>query len=436
MIRTFQTRFIAAAMASIFIVLSIILLVASCLNYRNMVQEADHTLSILQENGGTFPTSRQTGSGESASDNESSRQTDSDAGQIPGTQKGSPPDSKTGQNPIPPELPFESRYFSVVLNDSGEVIASDLKKIAAVNEETAISYARSVTEKSRTSGFLHGYRYICQSSHGRTQVIFLDCLKSLSTFRTFLLTSILTSLGGMLAVFVLVLLLSRQITRPVLESYQKQKRFITDAGHEIKMPLTIIQADADVLEMTGMDNEWLQDIRKQTEKLKDLTNNLIYLARMEEHQEKTIFLDFPISDLVAETADSFQTLARTRSQTLTWEIEPDLTCHGNAESIRKLLEILLDNALKYAPENGRIRLSLNQTRKGVELTVFNTADHLSRQDLPHLFERFYRLDESRNSETGGHGIGLSIAWAIVQAHKGKITASTEDEQSLTITVNL
>ena len=235
---------------------------------------------------------------------------------------------------------------------------------------------------------------------------------------------------------ILVIVLSKKIVKPVIESYEKQKRFITDAGHEIKTPLTVIDADAEVLEMDCGDNEWLKDIRKQTAKLKDLTNNLIYLSRMEENQDKVVMIDFPISDIVEETAASFQALAVTQEKRFDCEIEPMLTCYGNEQNIQRLLEILLDNALKYSNAGGHISVKLKKNGKGIILSVYNTAEHVSKENISHIFERFYRLDESRNSKTGGYGIGLSIANAIVQAHKGKITAETEDEKSLKITVQL
>ena len=240
----------------------------------------------------------------------------------------------------------------------------------------------------------------------------------------------------MLAVLILVIVLSKRIVKPVIESYEKQKRFITDAGHEIKTPLTVIDADAEVLEMDCGDNEWLKDIRKQTAKLKDLTNNLIYLSRMEENQDNVVMIDFPISDIVEETAASFQALAVTQEKTFDCEIEPMLTYYGNEQNIQRILEILLDNALKYSKPGGHISVNLKKNGKGVSLSVYNTAEHVSKENISHIFERFYRLDESRNSKTGGYGIGLSIAYAIVQAHKGKITAETEDEKSLKITVQI
>ena len=464
MIKKFRIRFIAVAMASIFVVLAVILGVMNVVNYRRVVREADNTLQILMENDGKFPEQQPGDNPAKKAEEENDSETDvlenntstdniDEKKQSPpekpeddnedDSEKGdsgnnSPEMNGTGKNDEPrmsPELPFESRYFTVVLDSDNKKVSADIGKIAAVNEKTAVKYAKTVAPKSKTSGFYSGYRYMVEETNGEKMIIFLDTGRNLGTFYSFLITSIAASFGGMLAVLILVIVLSKRIVKPVIESYEKQKRFITDAGHEIKTPLTVIDADAEVLEMEiGDDNEWLKDIRKQTVKLKELTNNLIYLSRMEENQENVVMIDFPISDIVEETASSFQALAVTQEKTFDCEIEPMLTCYGNEQNIQRLLEILLDNALKYSNPGGHISVELKKYGKGISLSVYNTVEYVSRENISHIFERFYRLDESRNSKTGGYGIGLSIASAIVQAHKGKITAETKDEKSLKITV--
>ena len=336
MIKKFRIRFIAVAMASIFVVLAVILGVMNVVNYRRVVREADNTLQILMENDGKFPEQQPGDNPAKKAEEENDSETDVLENNIStdniDEKKQSPPekpeddnedDSEKGdsgnnspemngtdKNDEPrmsPELPFESRYFTVVLDSDNKKVSADIGKIAAVNEKTAVKYAKTVAKKSKTSGFYSGYRYMVDETNGEKMIIFLDTGRNLGTFYSFLITSIAASFGGMLAVLILVIVLSKRIVKPVIESYEKQKRFITDAGHEIKTPLTVIDADAEVLEMeVGDDNEWLKDIRKQTVKLKELTNNLIYLSRMEENQENVVMIDFPISDIVEETASSFR----------------------------------------------------------------------------------------------------------------------------------
>ena len=336
------------------------------------------------------------------------------------------------------EMPYESRYFTVTVNDAGDVLSVDTGKIAAVDMADAVEYAQDALESGKERGFIDDYRWRKANTEDGALLLFLDCGRNLDTFRSFLLTSIAVSALGLLAVFLLILAFSGRVVRPVAESYEKQKRFITDAGHEIKTPLAIIEADADVLEMElDGESEWLSDIRLQTRRLTDLTNDLVYLSRMEERADAAPFVDFPLSDIVDETAQSFHSRAMQKRQTFTGEIERNLTLHGDEKAIRQLVSILLDNAVKYAPEDGVIRLRLARQGKHAALSVWNTtATPIPRESLDKLFDRFYRTDPSRSSETGGHGIGLSIAKAIVGAHRGKITAETDDGQSLRITALL
>lgn len=403
MIKKLRMKFIALTMFSLLMVLLVIIGTINLLNYKRIVDNADSVLTILSENNGVFPKMN------------NDRRND-------------------GFNPMSPELPYETRYFSVLIDSTGQILAADMGQIAAVNKDTAVEYARNVFDLNRQKGFMGNYRFIQKASGDNTRIIFMDCGRNLTTFRTFLWISCAISALGLLAVFCMVALLSKRIVKPFSESYEKQKRFITDAGHEIKTPLTIIDADADVLKMDIGENEWLQDIQKQTQRLAELTNSLVCLSRMEDDQNQFQMIDFPFSDVVSETSQSFQALAKSQNKTFNSRIQPMLSLHGDEKALSQLISILLDNALKYSSENGDISLSLEKHNKNIRLSVYNTTEFISQENLKYLFDRFYRTDPSRNSGTGGYGIGLSIAKTIVTAHKGKITASTQDEHSLTITV--
>ena len=212
-----------------------------------------------------------------------------------------------------------------------------------------------------------------------------------------------------------------------------RKEFTANVSHELKTPLTIIDADAEVLEMDFGENEWLSDIQNQTKRLTDLTNNLILLARMEEESMKLPMVEFPLSDVAEEVIGNFQTLAKAQNKFLHGKIQPMISMKGDEKAIRQLIGILLDNAVKYSDEKGEILLTVEVQRNHIFLSVFNTTEFINKKEIAHLFERFYRADKSRNSQTGGYGIGLSIAAATVRANKGKISAITEDEKSLRIT---
>ena len=408
MIRRLQRKYIAAAMLSLLAVLIVLVALINGLNLYNTVTEADRTLALLAENGGGFPMHEW--------------MTDSQ-----------PPDEwRGGRRNDSGELQFQSRWFSVTLDETGAASACDLNHIATVDETTAVEMATAAQARGHFKGFSGSYRYIGVPSNGATQWIFLNCERELGTFRDFLLVSCLISLGGFLAVSALFALLSRRIVRPIAQSYEKQKQFITDAGHELKTPITIINADADVLEESVPDSEWIGDIRKQTARLKQLTENLVFLSKMEEERATPLMIDFPLSEVAEDTAQSFAAVALTKEQTFTVAIQPLLTMRGDAASVRRLLTILLDNAVKYTPAHGSIAFSLKRSGRQLRLTVENSAEGLEKGNYDRLFDRFYRSDASRNSETGGFGLGLAVAKAVTEAHNGRIRAYSPDGRTLTV----
>lgn len=403
MIKKMQTKFVLLSMGSFLLVLVIIIAAINIVNFNGIVRETDELLSFLSDNKGRFPVN-------------------------PGFDDRLPPG-------MSPEIPYETRYFSVTFdNRTGTLIQADTSRIVSVDTTQAIAYANRVLESGKSHGFADTFRF-CQKTEGIfLRITFLDCGRKLDAFYSFLFASAGITLVGYLIVFALIAFFSNRIIRPISESYEKQKRFITDAGHEIKTPLAIIQADTDVLAMELDENEWLEDIQKQTRRLATLTNDLVMLSRMEEGETAMSMESFSFSHTVQETALSFSALAQTQGKEFHCQIQPDLTFRGNEKAIAQLVSILLDNAIKYSPDHSTIRLTAEKQGKTLRLTVFNTTIAPIAQDsIPLLFDRFYRTDPSRNSQTGGHGIGLSIARAIVNAHNGKINAATEDGQSLQIT---
>ncbi len=433
MIKTLQRKFIAIAMCSVVFVLAVIIGSINIINYANINRTADARLEILAQNGGVFP-------GGFRQDAAFTHVVppDGETGTLP-PQKELDPD-RNFRAGISAETPFDTRYFTVTLDSDGNATAVNTGNIAEVSETDASSYAQALYEKGKTSGYLDHYKYCAvpadDSASGGTMYIFLNCERELNTFSSFLFASIAISLTGILLVFLLVVVFSRIIVRPVAESLEKQKRFITDAGHELKTPLTVIDANTEVLEMEQGENEWTESIHRQTRRLAELTEKLVFLSRMDEESAKLTMLDFSLSDAVEEAAQPFSAVAAAQRKTFLCSIEPNISFCGDESMIRRLVSLLLDNAMKYSPENGTIRLTLAASGKNRILTVWNTAEGLSpgRQDI--LFERFYRPDSSRNSAAGGHGIGLSVAKAIVTAHKGKITAKSSDGNSILFTVTL
>ncbi|MGM9635476.1 MAG: sensor histidine kinase [Candidatus Avispirillum sp.] len=435
MIKKLKVKFVVLAMAAVFVLLTVVVAGMNIINYASVVGESDDILSVISKNKGSFPVY------DIRPDADADENLEDFDGFYPEDSAGTPA-SNTGRGSrlprgMSPETPYESRYFSVVLDSSGETVNIDTGKIASVNREAAEEYAREALETDKTRGFLQNYRFDITEEQGGVRVTFLDCGRRLDSFHSFLCASVIMAAAGLAAVFAVIFVLSGRIIRPIAESYEKQKRFITDAGHEIKTPLTVIAANADILEMEQGENECIADIKQQTERLRGLTEDLVTLARMEEAGEGLPKIEFPLSEVVSETVRPFGAIARQQNKELTCDICPMITLKGNDKVIRRLVSVLTDNALKYSPEGSTVRISLEKQNRTARLTVFNeTEDEIKNGDIAHVFDRFWRADGSRNSETGGHGIGLSIAKNAVSAHNGKIYASTRDGHSFQIEVLL
>ena len=404
MIRRLKTRLIILTMISVFVLLAVLVAVMNIVNYTSLIRESDRTLDTLAGTDAPFDSIK----------------------------------------PPLPIYPFsdgrsEMRYFSVWLDKNGNVLHADITHTGSVDESDAASFASEVFRSGNKRGFYESFRYLTDSNQRYARVIFLDCGHRLDSFETFLKVSTASAAVGFLVVLLVFFLAASRIIRPIAESYEKQKRFITDAGHELKTPLTIINANVDILEMelNTDSNESLTDIRKQTKRLTALTNDLVYLARMEETEQTVPMVEFPVSETVRESAEPFRARAQAEGKHWECDILPMMTVKGNDKAIRQLVSILLDNALKYSPAGGTVALRLYCQGHAAVLTVYNTCNtEITQAELDRVFDRFYRMDPSRNSDTGGHGIGLSIAKAIVHAHGGKISAAAEDGHSFCVTVSL
>ncbi len=405
MIKRLRKKFIIVTTCSVLAVLILIVGIINIVNYSGVIKNADQIVRLLQDGGGNF--------GNDMGNN---------GEPVP------PDDNKpfNPQRPMSPETPFETRYFTVIIDDSGVAQAVNTDKIASVDQTQAADYAVTLYKKNKTSGFYGNYRYgTIAVDRTDTMYIFVDCTRELSNFKNFLLVSIAVGVAAFAAVFVLVFFLSGKVMKPIAESYAKQKRFITDASHEIKTPLTVIGANTEVLEMQGIENEWTGGIKEQVKRLTSLTEKLVFLARMDEESQAVKATDFSLSDAVEETVKPFCAVALSKGMSLESEIQKNLSYCGDESMIRQLISLLVDNALKYSDENGNIKVGLKTAGGKIQLYIANPSRDLN-GDLSVLFERFYRNDKSRNSETGGHGIGLSVVKAIVEAHKGKITANAEN----------
>lgn len=425
MIKRLRTKFIILSTASLILLLVIIVISGSFLNYRDLVVNADIVLTKIAGNDG-HPMHM-----------------------IPPDKKDFPKDDDfdwhdgfLGKRMMSPEIMYEARFFTANISKNGNIMYINTESIAMIDDDDAEEYVELAQMKSSDKGFIDDFRYMKIKNENDTCIIFLDCGRNLDTFRNSVFVNCLISFMGLLVIFIIIVFFSKRIVSPVAESYEKQKQFISVAGHEIKTPITIIDADAEILSMEiGDDNEWLQDIYAQTRRMSALTNDLLKLSRMDENRQQFTMIDFPISDIVSETVQSFQTLAYSKGRHIETEITPMLSYCGDEDSIRQVVGIILDNAIKYTKvnENGScddIILKLEKKNHSIVLSVKNHAETIGDEQLRQFFDRFYRTEKSRDSEKGGYGLGLSIAKSIVEAHKGKITAAAPDTETVQITVVL
>ena len=447
MISKLKRRFIILAMAALAILLAVIVAGMNIINYEKVVSDADERIEVIEENydrflnvpGGSFMPQGDVIEQDDMDDDEDFDPDDMfDREDEPFFGRG----GEKGPFMTRDEAE-ESRFFIATAGQDGEIQQVNVDRISSVDETEARSYAKEALSSGKDEGFVGEFRYSVENDGPGMRITFLDCGRVLESFRDFLRYSILMSLAGLAVMFGVITFFAGRIVRPVAESYEKQKRFITDAGHEIKTPLAIIKANIDLMDMEldkkRVDKaelkENLGDINSQVDRLTDLTNDLVYLSRMEEG-DSLVMTEVPLSDIVSETAASFGPLAEEQGKTIEAKIESMISVQGGTKELEKLLSIVLENAVKYSSDP-KIGVSLKKEGKNAVLEVRNQTDgELTNEMLSHVFERFYRTDSSRNSATGGHGIGLSMASAIVKAHGGKISAHTSTGHDFIVTATL
>ncbi len=326
------------------------------------------------------------------------------------------------------ETPYQTRYFVIHLNDEGGITDTMTNYISAVNIDDLFYYAGITAELDNgTFGSIGNFRYLVRDTLDGKMITFLDRSQDINSSVQLLFLSVFIALIGLSCICVLMILLSDKLIQPFKRNHERQKQFITDAGHELKTPLAIIRTNAEVLECCYGENEWIDSIKNQTERLDGLVKGLLQLAKSNEMPNDNVHLTFPLSAAVSEIAESFVTMANQKGHELKLDIAPNIEYKGDAKAISTLVSILIDNAIKYASKDGEIAVTLTRlgksTARTAKLIVENETNIDEKEDVNRYFERFYRSDSSRSRQTGGYGIGLSVAKTIIEAHKGKITVS-------------
>lgn len=325
-----------------------------------------------------------------------------------------------------------STFYSVALSDEGKVLAVDNEGRDAYQEEELVQIARKISSQDQRLGRMGNITYIVEDKEGYTLVAFMDNTVSEAGLKTMLRYVFLVGGLAILAMFFIASILAGFIISPLEENDRQQKRFISDASHELKTPIAVITTNAEMLSRELGYNEWLSNIQYETERMDRLVKQLLDLSHAESAIVPMESLDF--SRLVTGETLAFESLAFDKGKTFVTEIEESIILVGNSSQLTQLVSILLDNAIRHSTGQ-EIGISLVRRPHATRLTVTNDGNEIPPEKIQHLFERFYRVDEARNSESNHYGIGLSIAKAIAEKHGGNIDVFWQDGK-ISFTVNL
>lgn len=320
-------------------------------------------------------------------------------------------------------------YFLVRMDTENNIVFTDVNNISSVDEDTANDYAEKVISKGEKEGKIDKYKYIISDSldgRGKT-IVFMDVHSQTQSILAVVIVSAGVGLLCWIFMLLLVIALSKKAIKPIAENIERQKQFITDAGHEIKTPLAIILANTDAMELHNGENKWSKNIRKQTSRLSELMQRMLSLSKMDEGTAKLVFEELDMSKLVNDTVSSFKESAEKKNIVFNKKIEDKVSCKADKESMTQLINILIDNAVKYADNDSEITVKLKNNDRHIKLSVSNVCSNLPDVLPEKMFDRFYRGDSARTQKGGGFGIGLSVAQAVAHSHKGTITAKLKDD---------
>ena len=398
-----RKKFIYFSVGIIAIVLLSIMAFVNVTNFYNLKRSSDELLKTLVENNGVMPSFK-------LNDNSKEEKT------------------VYLKN-------FSNRFFTVKTDNKKNVITVNTDDVFFTSASEAVEYAKDVLSSGKSRGYYGGFKYVVENTENGKLIAFVDVVKDFDVFYSNLGNSVVISFFVLGFVTFFSFVLSKKAVAPMVQAYEKQNAFITDASHELKTPLAIINTSADVLEMESGESKWTGNIHKQVNRLNGLIGNLISLTKLEESDDLDR-LEFSLSDTLDDCVMDVKDYALSLDKNIVTDIEKDISFKGDEKLIRQVIGILFDNAIKYAREKSDINVKLTKQNKKIVFTVENEADNLEIKNYNILFERFYRADSSRNSKTGGYGIGLSIAQSIVLKHKGKISADSFDGERIVFTVKL
>ena len=421
MIRKLRRRMTLMVIAVLILVSAGIVLAIHLSNERNIAAQAKDTLSVLTEERKETPPPKPDG------EDDGTR-----FGRQNGNRRGNRglPEIRNGGDAAMAGL---SSSYTITLNEDGSVASWASDRTDLYTDETVADIAAGAIADGQDFGRI-GTQFYKKTPDGFAVLdARLDFLSAANTLRS----TILIAAASCVLLSLLAWLLIRRMVRPVEDAFTRQKQFVSDASHELKTPLAVISANAEVLEQEIGENEYLGYIRSEVRRTDTLVNNLLTLARMDRGGADTVPMQsFDLSRALLNVTLPFESTVYEAGKTMETDIPDGIDCTGNEEMIKQLVVILLSNALKYSDDGGRIEVSLKARGKQREIRVFNTGKAISPEDREHIFDRFWRADPAHGRETGGHGLGLAIARTIADAHKGKISVDSREGEGTAFTVTL
>ena len=421
MIRRLRIRITLVVIAVLILVSAGIVLAIHVANERSIAAQAQETLSVLAENSGSRPSRP-----EEDRDFSGQKKKEKRNGQ------GQPPELRGGSD----SAAGLSNSYTITLNEDGSVASWTSDREDLYSDGQVAEMAESVLADGKDSGRIGTQFYRKVLSGGQAMLIVLDARMEFLSASNVLRSTVLIAAAACVLLSLLAWLLIRRMLRPVDEAFIRQKQFVSDASHELKTPLAVISANAEVLEQEIGENEYLGYIRSEVKRTDTLVRNLLTLARLDRSDAAAEMKRFDLSRAVLDVVLPFESTVFEAGKTLETDIPEGLECIGSEEMIKQLTVILLSNALKYSDEGGRIEVSLKARGKQRELRVFNTGTPIPPEDREKIFDRFWRGDPAHGRDTGGHGLGLAIARSIVETHRGTIAVDSPEEKGTAFTVTL
>ncbi|MBQ2153361.1 MAG: HAMP domain-containing histidine kinase [Clostridia bacterium] len=336
-----------------------------------------------------------------------------------------PPDEKdrNGREPERNEIYNSVNFYSAAFAENGQTLKIDTSNSQKYDEETVDQICREILGFNKEFGHYKSYVYIVKTHSEYTLAVFMDNAVASDNIKTLVRYTAIFGCTGILFVFILSFFLSGIIMRPLEESYKKQKQFISDAGHELKTPVAVIAANAELLSDDIGQNVWLSNICYENEKMSLLIKQLLELSKTE--NTSAVFEDIDLSRLAMGEALPFESIAFEKGLELEYDIDENIHVSGSSVQLKQLIAIMIDNAVQHSDKKGTITLSLKASGKNAVFSVKNPGEEIPLEMREKIFERFYRGDASHTDKGGHYGLGLAIAKAVAQAHKGKINVKCE-----------